>query len=158
MGSVIDIITTGDNDEELYPTRYYQHYVYCDNCGSFAIKHWSATKDAQAYLNYVKLESRLEWALGTSVVAIVLSIFLSFMGLFICLGISVLALIGSGIGLREIKKKTELYGLYCADCQTEYPYGAPFFAAMEENPRNLTMDDVPLPLYEVYQMRGGTVD
>lgn len=40
MGSVAEIYTTGDNDPEIEPVRYYRHYLYCDACGSFELDAW----------------------------------------------------------------------------------------------------------------------
>lgn len=42
MGSVPDLYTTGDNDAEIEPRSYYRHYLYCDECGSFALEPWVA--------------------------------------------------------------------------------------------------------------------
>lgn len=38
MGCVTDIITTGDNDEPIFPVSRYRHYYYCDQCGSFELR------------------------------------------------------------------------------------------------------------------------
>lgn len=42
MGSVPDLYTTGDNDPEIEPVRYFRHYLYCDACGSFELDPWMA--------------------------------------------------------------------------------------------------------------------
>ncbi len=48
MGSVPALYTTGDNDPEIYPARYYRHYLYCDACGSFALEPWVAPPHHEA--------------------------------------------------------------------------------------------------------------
>lgn len=45
MGSVPDLYTSGDNDPEIEPVRYYRHYLYCDACGSFALDAWMAPEN-----------------------------------------------------------------------------------------------------------------
>jgi hypothetical protein len=34
VGRVEDVVTTGDNDEPIFPTKYYNDYIYCDKYGS----------------------------------------------------------------------------------------------------------------------------
>lgn len=45
MGSVKDLVTTGDNDEPIFPVSYYRHYCYCDQCGSFKLEPWQELKN-----------------------------------------------------------------------------------------------------------------
>jgi hypothetical protein len=45
MGSVRELYTTGDNDPEIEPVRYYRHYLYCDACGSFDLQPWQTPQD-----------------------------------------------------------------------------------------------------------------
>jgi hypothetical protein len=45
MGSVRDLYTTGDNDPQIEPVRYYRHYLYCDACGSFDLHSWQTPHD-----------------------------------------------------------------------------------------------------------------
>jgi hypothetical protein len=45
MGSVPHLYTTGDNDPEIEPVRYYRHYLYCDACGSFELESWTSGKN-----------------------------------------------------------------------------------------------------------------
>jgi hypothetical protein len=35
VGSEEYIVITGDNDEPIFPIKYYNYYIYCDECGSF---------------------------------------------------------------------------------------------------------------------------
>jgi|CXWL01.1.fsa_nt_gi hypothetical protein len=46
MGSVKDPYTTGDNDPEITPERYFRHYLYCDACGSFELDSWMSPENA----------------------------------------------------------------------------------------------------------------
>lgn len=48
MGSVPDLYTTGDNDPEIEPSRYYRHYLYCDACGSFELDSWTTPDNLEA--------------------------------------------------------------------------------------------------------------
>lgn len=45
MGNVPDLYTSGDNDPEIEPVRYYRHYLYCDACGSFELDAWMMPED-----------------------------------------------------------------------------------------------------------------
>lgn len=64
--------------------------------------------------------------------------------------------VGQKLQRLFIKPKPELVGAYCNSCQAEYRYGSPFFDT-DQNPRNYTMDDVPLPLNQTYHRRGATL-
>ncbi len=122
MGSVTDLTVSGDNDEPIFPIEYYRHYMYCDVCGSFELKHW---KDWEEDFQSTHRESVLTRLFKR---------------------------------LTALKKsKPELRGVFCKQCETTYAYGSPFFVDFKENPRNFTMDDVPRPLYNVYQIKGDTI-
>ena len=59
MGRITEIRTSGDNDEPINPVRYEMHYLYCDNCGSFDIKHWTEPPNYQDLEGRVKQMGRL---------------------------------------------------------------------------------------------------
>lgn len=75
MGSVPDLYTTGDNDPEVIPVRYYRHYLYCDACDSFALETWMAAEHATALdhrATFEKTQRRLgKAALFCSLLALV---------------------------------------------------------------------------------------
>ena len=151
MGSVMNVSMTGDNDPPIYPEEQTIHYVYCDECGSFAIKHWI---EPENHLQLMQWEDRFNSAMTFFLVATVLSVILAFFGLFPLLIISLLGLGVSYAGAEWLGRRIDFRGVYCADCQTQYKNRSPFFDNVKENPRGFTMADVPKPLYEVYQVPG----
>lgn len=149
MGRVTEIRQTGDNDESIYPIRYYMHYLYCDQCGSFAIKHWI---EPDNHLQIDKRKRRLtNAAIVVTLVGIVFGLLIP-LALIIFASLLALILLARFLFVPKIHYK----GAYCADCSTQYENGTPFFSSTE-NPRNYTMDDVPLPLNTNYQVRGEEV-
>lgn len=129
--------------------------MYCDVCGSFAIKHWIAPD------NYQELEKQADlFNKATFIFAIItfLAIIPAIMGYPAVLGISFIPLIISMFGARIINRKIHYLGVRCEKCATTYEKGSSFFTDLEENPRNYTLADVPRPLYEVYQIKGEQVE
>jgi hypothetical protein len=114
MASVADIITTGDNDPEIFPERYYMHYLYCDACGTFELEPWQTQDDSAVGLRKV----------------------------------------GQAIAHAVTGAHAHYHGMRCTHCKATYEHGTAFFIELDSNPRNYTMDDVPLPLYNVMQVRG----
>lgn len=151
MGSVEDIVTTGDNDEPIYPIQYYNYYMYCDNCGSFKLRYWLGPE------NHVEIERKIgqvKRVRNVAGAATAVSVLLAFMGAVICLGVSLVVLVGTVVWASYMDAKIEMKGVRCEECGTEYAYGSPFFTQFKENPRNYSMGDVPKPLYTVYQIKG----
>lgn len=74
MGSVSKVTTTGDNDFHLEPVLQCQRYLYCDQCGAFAMEIWLSPRHYPWILSWVKWLDRgaalLVWlAIYTMVVA-----------------------------------------------------------------------------------------
>jgi hypothetical protein len=119
MGSITNLTISGDNDDPIFPVKYYRHYMYCDVCGSFELKHWMYTyEDDQPQENDGLLKRVLDKAEAM------------------------------------MRSKHASKGVRCEQCHTTYAYGSPFFVDFKANPRGFTMDDVPLPLYKVYWIKG----
>ncbi len=154
MSSVEDIVTTGDNDEPIFPVKYYNYYMYCDNCGSFGLKYWLEPENHGALERQIAQVKRVRnWAGAATVVSAVFA----FLGAFLCLGVSLVVLIGTALVASYLDSKIEIRGVRCEDCETTYAYGSQFFTQFKENPRNFSMNDVPRPLYNVYQIKGETI-
>jgi len=151
MGSVKTVHTTGDNDPEIFPKDYHAYYLYCDKCGSFEIKQWIEPPN---HMELIRLEKRLGQLATVSLVATLISIVLAIFGLYIFLGITLLALTGWYVGASLVGAKIRYLGVYCAKCQTRYENNSRFMVNFKENPLGLTMSDLPLPLYLNYQIRG----
>ena len=155
MGSVTNLTTTGDNDPEIFPVQYYNHYMYCDNCGSFQIKIWI---EPENYLQLQRIDKWLTRLVIIAVLATLLAAVIALMGLPLLFVISLLVLIGAAVALNRVKERIQYRGVCCENCQTTYKYGSAFFTEAEKNPRGYTMEDVPTPLYLTYQIRGAEVD
>ena len=151
MGSVRDVTMTGDNDIPIFPEERVIHYVYCDECGSFAIKHWI---EPENHMQLMQWRTRLDQVATFFMVMLVISAILLFFGLLTPLIVAVIALIGTYTGTAVLARRIKFRGVYCADCQTRYENPSLFFDNVHENPRQLTMSDVKRPLYEVYQISG----
>jgi hypothetical protein len=61
MGSVKDLYTTGDNDPEITPVRYFRHYFYCDACGSFQLAPWMGPENHADLEQSRKKLARAAW-------------------------------------------------------------------------------------------------
>lgn len=151
VGSVENVVTTGDNDEPIFPVQYYNYYIYCDKCGSFKLRYWLEPK------NHAEIEQKIGRVKGVrngAAAASAVSAVLAFFGGFVCLGVSLVVLIGAVVWASYLDSKIEMRGVRCEECETEYAYGSPFFTNFKENPRNYSMEDAPKPLYTVYQIKG----
>jgi hypothetical protein len=149
MGSVRELYTTGDNDPEIEPVRYYRHYLYCDACGSFDLQPWQTPQDEArertrhtlamvavfCSLLVLLLAVASLWWLGTELVATRLGLL-----------VGVIGVAGALIWRRLLDPKIERFGMRCAQCDATYPYGTPFFTDLDANPRGLVLGDVPRPL------------
>lgn len=166
MGSVKVLTTTGDNDPEIFPVDYYRYYMYCDNCGSFQLRSWiesdfdSPIARRQQWINKISKISLIS-AIASAVFGIICLISnLIFMGkialdwwVLVWFGISVIIfLIFTSLDSFDDLIQTEVVG--CGACGQEYERGSAFFADLEQNPRNFSMKDVPLPLNKTYWIRG----
>lgn len=155
MGSVAQVRISGDNDEPIYPTRYAMRFGYCDECGSFDIKHWTEPHNHQQ-LDRVK--TRLNQGIVLMVILLIGSVLLGGGPVIYFWGLGIgLAGIGSVVLGRTIQDK----GVRCMQCGTTYEYRGEYFRKFDENPRNFSMEDVPLPLNLNYQKQGeilGRVD
>lgn len=154
MGSVPDLVTTGDNDPEIYPVQYYRHYLYCDECGSFELDPWV---EPENHRQIEKIQKRLNQVAIVSLIAAIVSTILAFLGMPILLLFSLIVLIGSAGAAAILGSRIRDLGVRCKQCQTTYAFGSPLFKATAENPRQYTMADVPRPLYRNYWVRGETV-
>lgn len=154
MASVTDLVTSGDNEEPIFPVRYYRHYMYCDTCGSFEIEPWTEPDNHRQLL---KMSQRLNRLAGFAIFATIVSVVVAVLGMPLCLAPSLIALVGSVGVAAYLQSRVRDYGVRCKTCGTMYAFGSAFFTDPEANPRNYTMQDVPRPLYNVYQLRGEEV-
>ena len=176
MGCVTDLTTTGDNDEEIDPVDYYRHYMYCDKCGSFKIQQWL---EPENHLDLFKTQERLGKA---STFFLSATIFFFIMGCIVgapdlfsggliageVLDFILTVLLFSGptlifffVLMRQedvVGSKIHNRGVRCGQCGEEYETGNPFFDGHDQNPRNYSMEDVPLPRNTTYWIRGKTVE
>lgn len=155
MGSVTNLQTTGDNDREMYPVQYHNHYMYCAVCGSFEFEPNYDPGPGQNVLMREKWLFRI--AIVYSVLTIIWMLWIPSLD-WVLIGSIVLLLIVAFAFSMWANRKVEGGGVVCKGCSKFYPPGASFFNSYEDNPRNFTMDDVPRPLYKVYQIRGKNVD
>jgi len=170
MGSVSVLTSTGDNDPEIYPTDYYRHYLYCDQCGSFDLKLWPITKNWHRLhrmterLNLLNVLSL--WAALAAVVIALVTVAVGFLlgggfvfpeGSILFLLLSLMVYGGSWLPLRALESKTEFRGVRCDRCEKVYEDGSPLFTDHDNNPRNYTEKDVPPPAHNPYWVRGETI-
>ncbi|MDJ0837433.1 MAG: hypothetical protein QNK37_13020 [Acidobacteriota bacterium] len=170
MGSVTEQTVTGDNDPEIEPMAYFRHYLYCDKCGSFRIERWIEPADHPRLL---RIRERL---VTVSAFLLVLTLILATITLVSFawtvvfgggLDFDLLALIPTGVSLialilvmrssTHIDSKIQYRGAFCGQCNEKYENGSPFFTDLKINPRNYTMEDVPLPRNQAYWVRGENV-
>ncbi len=150
MGRITEIRTSGDNDTPIFPEKYKMHYLYCDHCGSFDLETW---KEPENHKNLEKLQKRLS---RMAIVFIIIAIFMGFIlfqTTFIIAFIAVVFFVIAMAVRQRIKSKIKVAGIQCNNCGAKYEDGSSFFTS-EENPRNLTMGDVPLPLNKNYHFPG----
>ena len=67
MGNVAVLTTSGDNDPQLEPVRFYRHYLYCDACGSFELEPWE-TRAVEVERRHRRLGLVALWAMPLLVV------------------------------------------------------------------------------------------
>jgi len=171
MGSVADLTRTGDNDPEIYPVEYYRHYMYCDKCGSFKLEAWIEPE------NHPQLARTQSWIGKASTLTLYATVFaaitgviwgtpdllsgsvLDFVATILLLAVPLLFL---SLGLMKLEdfvgSKIKDRGVRCGACSEDYKNGSHFFIALEKNPKNYTMEDVPLPRNSTYWIRGKTVE
>ena len=157
MGRITEIRTSGDNDEPIHPVRYEMHYLYCDNCGSFDIKHWTEPPNYQDLEGRVKQMGRIAGVLTAVMFFSSIFVFWSAIPFIMIMSVVLITLL---LLRARIKSKIKEKGVHCGHCNTQYEYGTPFFSS-EENSKGFTMKDVPLPLNTNYTMVGsmlGRVD
>ena len=155
MGGVTNIEISGDNDPEIFPTKYFNHYLYCDHCGSFDLIGLIEPS------NYQQLESIEKWLYYITGAFIAISLFWMLIDLsidwFLILSI-ILLVMGSFFFGKWVSSKIVNDGVLCQSCDTHFQPDSLFFKTYEDNPRNLTMSDVPKPLYKNYQIKGENLD
>ncbi len=153
MGTVKEIRMSGDNDEPIHPVRYEMKYYYCDNCGSFELKDWKAAEHPE------KINSQLKnlWLLSRGLIlfAGLMAIFAFFLLLPAIIVVLVLFALVM-VARSRLKSQISVKGIACKSCGTQYEFGSPFFVE-ENNPQNLTMEDVPRPLNSNYTRTGATL-
>lgn len=167
MGSVKELKLTGDNDKQLFPEEYYRHYMYCDNCGSFKIVRWMASAHhAELQKRYNRMLNFLTLALISLVLSSVFCVFLHAFryfatGAFVLDSDSVIWVLLSLISYfiinsraKYLDSKLQQLGVRCESCKQQYPNGSPFFTELERNPKNYTLQDVPVPRETTYWIRG----
>lgn len=150
MGIVTQIRTSGDNDESIHPVRYEMNYYYCDECGSFDLKHW---KGPDNYEQMEKQAKNLGKIAGALFVLALLAAIIAFQLLFVGIILAVLFFAIAMMARFRIKSAIKDRGVYCNNCGAQYEYGSAFFTD-KENPRELKMEDVPRPLNANYSIRG----
>ena len=154
MASVTHINTTGDNDPEIFPVRYVNHYLYCDNCGSFELQYDFAPN------NHAELAARRDRSNRVARLALIACLVLLLPSLFL-LGIPVIVSFAvfliAKVNAVRLDSRIDITGLVCKQCGTQYAHGSDFFTNLESNPRSYTMDDVPRPEHLVKQVRGSTL-
>jgi hypothetical protein len=150
MGRVTEIRTSGDNDPPSHPVRYEMHYLYCDECGSFDLNRWMEPENHEVLQDRVKLLGRVAAILAGLTGFLTILVFLDAIPYII---VGAIVVIGILIVRSRIKAKIKEKGLYCNNCQTQYPYGTSFFSS-EENPKAYSMKDIPRPLNSNYQIVG----
>lgn len=160
MGSVPDLYTTGDNDPEIDPVRYYRHYLYCDACGAFELDSWLAPDNHEALeRTRQRLARAALLALPVAAVAAWLANVLSFLVSYVLVLLTgLIVAVGLLVARAVLGSKIELVGLSCRRCHATYRHGTPFFSDLDANPRHLTVADVPRPLGSSTFLRGKSVD
>ena len=151
MGAVTNIITTGDNNKSVYPIRYYNHYLYCDHCGSFDLMTWIEPENHQALKRIGKMLRRINYL---TFFFLIIAILFALNGASAHWVFFLVLCIVFGLITHVIDSKIKELGLVCVSCQTKYPYGSQLFTHTSSNPKNYKMSDVPLPLNTVFQIRG----
>ncbi len=150
MASVTDTITTGDNDEPIFPEKRVIHYMYCDNCGSFSLTDWLEPVNYQELLQQ---KERANQVRNVALVATLVTAVLALFGLPIFLFFSLIIMAGAAAVSSYIDRKIHLHGVICQECHITYVNGSSFFTKPDNNPRHYTMANVPRPLYNVYQIK-----
>lgn len=150
MGRVTEIRTSGDNDTPIRPVRYEMHYLYCDQCGSFDLQTWVEPENHEMLENRVKQFGQIAAGLGGLIALYTIFVFLDAIPVVFIGTIVVIVLL---IIRARIKSKIKERGVSCKACNSKYEFGSSFFSS-EENPKNFTMEEVPLPLNSNYQMVG----
>ena len=157
MGSVTDLTTTGDNDPEIFPVRYYRHYLYCDACGSFELDSWITPG------NWKWIETTRRRLGIAALIALPLAVVGAGLasapfppGLVLLAGLIVI--VGLLVVRGVLGSRIEYVGMRCRQCDATYRNGSPFFTDLDANPRNLTVADVPRPLGSSPYSRGKSVE
>jgi len=157
MGSVPDLTTTGDNDPEIFPVRYYRHYLYCDACGSFDLGpwmtpgNWESIEKTRRRLGTAALISLPMVAVGAwSASEFYPPLLVLLAGLIVIIGLLVVRVV--------LGSRIESAGMRCRQCDSTYRNGSPFFTDLDANPRSLTVADVPRPLGSSPYTRGESVE
>ncbi|MFT4566053.1 MAG: hypothetical protein ACI9FN_001006 [Saprospiraceae bacterium] len=166
MGSVKTLSITGDNDQEIHPTEYYRHYMYCDKCGSFDIKNWKEPDNHEQLAKKVERFEKIAYGFFTSAVLAAVIILLWFIielifadkidiskSLFVILGVTVVMVLLSMFLSGVLSSKIKHLGVFCDQCSETYENGSVFFNELDSNPRNYTMDHVPRPVNTNYWVR-----
>lgn len=157
MGSVTVLTTTGDNDPEIYPVRYYRHYLYCDACGSFELDPWITPGNVE-WIERTRARLGMAALISLPVVAVVAWLASEFHPPFWVLLAGLIVIVGLLVFRAVLGSKIEYVGMRCRQCDSTYRYGSPFFTDCGANPRNLTVADVPRPLGSSPYTRGKSVE
>ncbi|MCP9767894.1 hypothetical protein EGI22_08215 [Lacihabitans sp. LS3-19] len=171
MGNVKHLTATGDNDADIYPRKYFRHYMYCDRCGSFDLKLWVEPENHETLAKRREKFDRIAgfcfWAFVFFIAITVIWALLYYLmsnGIefqILTIFIAVFFLTGFVIFFSLAKRngdKIKYLGVECAQCTEKYKYGSIFFDALDRNLFKYTIKDVPLPLSRNYWIEGGIVE
>ncbi len=154
MGSVTNLEVSGDNDPEIYQVKYFNHYLYCDDCGSFELKELIEPSNFK-FLE--KIEKWTFYVIGAYILICIFWMLVDFsLDWFLIFSI-VFGVLGALLFSWWVNSKITNNGVVCMSCEKHYSTDSIFFKSYEENPKNFTMSDVPKPLYKTYQIRGETI-
>lgn len=157
MGSVPVLTTSGDNDLEIVPGRYYRHYLYCDACGSFELDpwitpgNWKSIEKTRRLLGMAALISLPMVAVGAWFAS-------EFYPPLLVLLAGLIVIVGLLVVREVLGSRIEAAGMRCRQCDSAYGNGSPFFTDRDANPRHLTVADVPRPLGSSPYTRGESVE
>ena len=153
MGSVPILTTTGDNDPEIFPVRYYRHYLYCDVCGSFELDPWMSPD------NWKSLETtRRRLGRAALLVLPIVAVGALLYPPWPVLLVGAIVIGGLLVTRQALDSTIESVGMRCRRCPSTYRNGSSFFTDLDSNPLNLTLADVPRPLGASPYTRGASVE